>query len=103
MSRSLERDVALRYQSAAELLADLELWAGTGKSGIIAARLKPGPRRWADENKRLLAGAMGLVLLLIGEPRDVLPHPPQERGCSRGKEAGGASRQGEIAGDPTLP
>jgi eukaryotic-like serine/threonine-protein kinase len=65
VSRSLERDVALRYQSAAELLADLELWAGTGKSGIIAARLKPGPRRWADENKRLVAGAVGLVLLLI--------------------------------------
>jgi eukaryotic-like serine/threonine-protein kinase len=65
VSRSLERDVALRYQSAAELLADLELWAGTGKSGIIAARLKPGPRRWADENKRLLAGAIGLALLLI--------------------------------------
>src|ERR1700761_5857791 len=65
VSRSLERDVALRYQSAAELLADLELWAGTGKSGIIAARLKPGPRRWADENKRLLAGAAGLVLLVI--------------------------------------
>jgi eukaryotic-like serine/threonine-protein kinase len=65
VSRSLERDVALRYQSAAELLADLELWAGTGKSGIIAARLKPGPRRWADENKRLLAGVIGLALLLI--------------------------------------
>ena len=65
VSRSLERDVALRYQTAAELLADLELWAGTGKSGIIAARLKPGPRRWADENKRLLAGAIGLALLLV--------------------------------------
>ena len=65
VSRCLERDVAVRYQSAAELLADLELWGGTGKSGIIAARLKPGPRRWADENKRLLAGAVGLVLLLI--------------------------------------
>jgi eukaryotic-like serine/threonine-protein kinase len=65
VSRSLERDVALRYQTAAELLADLELWAGTGKSGIIAARLKPGPRRWADENKRLVAGAIGLALLLI--------------------------------------
>jgi eukaryotic-like serine/threonine-protein kinase len=65
VSRSLERDVALRYQTSAELLADLELWAGTGKSGIIAARLKPGPRRWADENKRLVAGAVGLVLLLI--------------------------------------
>ncbi len=65
VSRCLERDVALRYQNASELLADLELWAGTGRSGIIAARLKPGPRRWADENKRLLAGAAGLVLLLL--------------------------------------
>ena len=65
VSRCLERDLALRYQSASELLADLELWAGTGKSGIIAARLKPGPRRWADENKRLLAGAVVLALLLI--------------------------------------
>ena len=65
VSRCLERDVALRYQNASELLADLELWAGTGRSGIIAARLKPGPRRWADENKRLLAGVAGLVLLLI--------------------------------------
>ena len=65
VSRCLERDVALRYQNASELLADLELWSGTGKSGIIAARLKPGPRRWADENKRLLAGAAGLVVFLI--------------------------------------
>jgi eukaryotic-like serine/threonine-protein kinase len=65
VSRCLERDLALRYQSAAELLADLELWAGTGKSGVIAARLKPGPRRWADENKRLVAATIGLALLLI--------------------------------------
>jgi tetratricopeptide (TPR) repeat protein/predicted Ser/Thr protein kinase len=65
VSRCLERDVALRYQNASELLADLELWSGTGKSGIIAARLKPGPRRWADENRRLLAGAAGLVVLLL--------------------------------------
>jgi tetratricopeptide (TPR) repeat protein/predicted Ser/Thr protein kinase len=65
VSRCLERDLTLRYQSAAELLADLELWAGTGKSGVIAARLKPGPRRWADENKRLVAATIGLALLLI--------------------------------------
>ena len=45
VSRCLERDVALRYQNASELLADLELWEGTGRSGIIAARLKPGPRQ----------------------------------------------------------
>jgi tetratricopeptide (TPR) repeat protein len=65
VSRCLERDVPLRYQNASELLADLELWSGTGKSGIIAARLKPGPRRWADENKRLLAGGASLVVLLL--------------------------------------
>jgi tetratricopeptide (TPR) repeat protein/predicted Ser/Thr protein kinase len=75
VSRSLERDVALRYQSASELLTDLELWSGTGKSGIIAARLRPGPRRWADENKRLLAGAAGLVLLLIAALAYFLARP----------------------------
>jgi eukaryotic-like serine/threonine-protein kinase len=75
VSRCLERDVALRYQSAAELLADLELWSGTGKSGIIAARLRPGPRRWAGENKRLLAGLGALVLLLIATPAYFLTRP----------------------------
>src|ERR1700733_1618266 len=75
VSRCLERDLTLRYQSAGELLADLELWAGTGKSGIIAARLKPGPRRWADENKRLLAGAAALVLLLIAALAYFLARP----------------------------
>jgi eukaryotic-like serine/threonine-protein kinase len=75
VSRCLERDVALRYQSASELLSDLELWSGTGKSGIIAARLRPGPRRWADENKRLLVGAAGLVLLLVAALAYFLARP----------------------------
>src|SRR3984957_16730420 len=75
VGRCLERDVAQRYQSAAELLADLELWSGTGKSGIIAARLRPGPRRWADENKRLIAGAACLVLLLIAALAYFLTRP----------------------------
>jgi eukaryotic-like serine/threonine-protein kinase len=65
VGRCLERDLALRYQSASELLADLELWQGTGKSGVIAARLRPGPKRWAADNKRLLAGATGLLLVLF--------------------------------------
>jgi eukaryotic-like serine/threonine-protein kinase len=75
VGRCLERDVAQRYQSATELLADLELWAGTGKSGIIAARLRPGPRRWADENKRLIAGASCLLLLLIAALAYFLTRP----------------------------
>jgi eukaryotic-like serine/threonine-protein kinase len=87
VSRCLERDVAMRYQSAAELLADLELWGGTGKSGIIAARLKPGPRRWADENKRLLAGAMALLLLLIGTLAYFLTRPSASVPEARKQEA----------------
>src|ERR1700733_12279768 len=75
VGRCLERDVAHRYQSASELLADLELWSGTGKSGIIAARLRPGPRRGADENKRLIAGASCLVLLLIAALAYFLTRP----------------------------
>jgi eukaryotic-like serine/threonine-protein kinase len=65
VGRCLERDVALRYKSASELLADLELWLGTGKSGVIAARLRPGPKRWAAENKPLLAGLGGILLVLV--------------------------------------
>src|SRR5271154_6830158 len=75
VSRCLERDVALRYQNASELLSDLELWSGTGRSGIIAARLKPGPRRWADENKRLLVCAVGLGVLLIATLAYFLARP----------------------------
>jgi eukaryotic-like serine/threonine-protein kinase len=75
VGRCLERDLALRYQSAEELLVDLELWAGTGKSGVIAARLKPGPRRWVDENKRLVAGATSLLLLLVAALAYFLARP----------------------------
>ncbi len=65
VSRCLERDVALRYQSAMELLSDLELWSGTGKSGVIASRLRPGPTRWANDHKRWLAGGAAAAVLLI--------------------------------------
>jgi eukaryotic-like serine/threonine-protein kinase len=75
VSRCLERDLTLRYQSASELLADLELWSGTGKSGIIATRLRPGPQRWAAENKPLLAGVAALVLLLVGTLAYFLTRP----------------------------
>jgi eukaryotic-like serine/threonine-protein kinase len=75
VGRCLERDVALRYQSASELLADLELWLGTGKSGIIAARLRPGPNRWVAENKPLLTGASALLLLLVAVMAYFLTRP----------------------------
>jgi eukaryotic-like serine/threonine-protein kinase len=75
VSRCLERDLALRYQSASELLSDLELWQGTGRSGIIAARLRPGPRRWAAEHKVWLASGAALVVLLVAMLTYVLTRP----------------------------
>jgi eukaryotic-like serine/threonine-protein kinase len=66
VGRCLERDLALRYQSASELLADLELWQGTGRSGVLATRLRPGPRRWAQEHKSWIAGGIALLLILAG-------------------------------------
>jgi serine/threonine protein kinase/Tfp pilus assembly protein PilF len=59
VSRCLERDVALRYQTAAELLADLELWLGTGKSGVMPA-LRPPTR------DKLLAGKTGWLMAAGG-------------------------------------
>ena len=65
VSRCLERDVALRYQSAAQLLADLELWRGTGKSGVLPIRLPSAAlSSWAGK-KWWLAGATALALLLV--------------------------------------
>jgi serine/threonine protein kinase len=52
VSRCLERDVALRYQSAAQLLADLELWRGTGKSGVLPIRLPSAAlSSWAGKKR----------------------------------------------------
>ena len=96
VSRCLERDVALRYQSASELLADLELWSGTGKSGIIAARLRPGPRRWADDNKRLLAGAAVLLLLLVAVIGYFLTRP-QTAAIPEAKQDASAARPRSLA------
>jgi eukaryotic-like serine/threonine-protein kinase len=97
VGRCLERDVAQRYQSAAELLADLELWSGTGKSGIIAARLRPGPRRWADENKRLIAGASCLLLLLIAALAYFLTRPRTLPPPEASKSAAPAARPRSLA------
>jgi eukaryotic-like serine/threonine-protein kinase len=63
VTRCLERDVTLRYQSSAELLADLELWAGTGKSNVLPVRRPSTTGPWWVEKKWWLAGGLGLLLL----------------------------------------
>jgi serine/threonine protein kinase/tetratricopeptide (TPR) repeat protein len=65
VSRCLEREVALRYQSAAQLLADLELWQGTGKTSLLPVRRPSARGRWLAEKKWWLAGAAALALLVL--------------------------------------
>jgi tetratricopeptide (TPR) repeat protein/predicted Ser/Thr protein kinase len=65
VSRCLERDVELRYQSAAQLLADLELWQGTGKTSLLPVRRPSARGRWLAEKKWWLAGAAALALLIL--------------------------------------
>jgi serine/threonine protein kinase/tetratricopeptide (TPR) repeat protein len=65
VSRCLERDLTLRYQTASELLADLELWLGTGKSGVMPALRPPTRGPLLTRKTWWLIAAGGLTLLLL--------------------------------------
>lgn len=68
VSHCLEREVELRYQSAAELLADLDIWQGRGAPGSSIYRPSRAWRvqnLWLRNNKWWLVGA-GVAALLIG-------------------------------------
>lgn len=58
VSRCLERDCALRYQSAGEILKDLDAWSSGG--AISAASRRPRFQR-----KRMIAAGAGLSLVLL--------------------------------------
>jgi tetratricopeptide (TPR) repeat protein/predicted Ser/Thr protein kinase len=61
VSKCLERDPAARYQSAKELLADLEAWAGKRTAGAIAFEaVKP----WGQTLPWQWIGGIAAVLLL---------------------------------------
>ena len=66
VSRCLERDLEVRYQSSAELLADLDAWQG--KRPISQAPLSvhdlPAVSPWQRRKPWLLGGSVALVLLL---------------------------------------
>ena len=65
VSRCLERDVEVRYQSAAELLADLDAWQGKRplSHAPIAARPKTGKE--AHQVKPWLFAGSGVLALLL--------------------------------------
>ena len=56
-----EKDPALRYQSAAELLVDLQRFSATGTVSQTAPAARPGPTR---RHPRRWAGAAGIVVVL---------------------------------------
>jgi eukaryotic-like serine/threonine-protein kinase len=71
VSRCLERDVELRYSSAAELLADLEMWQRRGVVSAPPVRSVPAKpvvpfwlwaKRWW-----VWGGALGVLVLGVGE------------------------------------
>jgi len=69
VNRCLERDVDLRYQSAAELLADLNKWRGKTSSGSIpvaAPSRYPSPAQlWLKKNRWFVAaGALAAVVIV---------------------------------------
>ncbi len=84
VSRCLERDVAMRYQSAANLLADLDAWLG--KRAISQAPAAPVVRDEKAESRKLRwiagSGIAAIVLALaIGAFLD-LRHPATGTGAA---------------------
>jgi len=84
VSRCLEREVGQRYQSAGELLSDLELWQGKGRVGasvLQADRYTAVPIRSAWWWKRRWwswgVGALGAAALAIGGYWGVHARPPK--------------------------
>jgi len=68
VNRCLERDVNVRYQTAAELVADLNKWRGKTSSGSIPAvtiRYPSPAELWLKKNRWLVAGGAIVAILLV--------------------------------------
>src|SRR6266576_1312653 len=62
VSRSLEPDVKLRYQSAAEILNDLNAWQGKGAAATLHF---PAVRTWGQDIPWHWIGGFGAVLIVV--------------------------------------
>jgi eukaryotic-like serine/threonine-protein kinase len=62
VNKCLERDLNLRYQSSAELLADLEAWQGKRAGATLSFHAKVGP--WGQGLPWPLIAAVATVILL---------------------------------------
>ena len=65
VSKCLERDPALRYQSAAEILADLDAWLGEGSVAPLSFPRSKSSRDWFKRLPRLRLAGILLVILLL--------------------------------------
>ncbi len=62
VSKCLERDTSLRYQSAAELLADLDAWQGNRAAATLS--FQPAVKPWGQTVPWPLVAGIATVLLL---------------------------------------
>jgi eukaryotic-like serine/threonine-protein kinase len=66
VSKCLERDVNLRYQTAAEVLADLEAWQGKRAAATLSFNAKVGPWGQSLPWPTITAVVTVLVLAVVG-------------------------------------
>src|SRR5437899_778152 len=62
VSRSLEPDVKLRYQSAAEILNDLNAWQGKGAAATLHF---PAVRTWGQDIPWHWIGGFGAIIVIV--------------------------------------
>ncbi len=63
-AKCLEMDVNLRYQSAREVLNDLEIWRGGGTK-TFATTVQPGPMPVAAVPRKWIAAGVGAAILVL--------------------------------------
>jgi len=66
VSKCLERDLNLRYQTAGEILADLEVWQG--KRAAATLKFEPSEKPWGQDLPwpKIVGAAFAVVLLVAG-------------------------------------
>src|SRR5205807_9096553 len=64
VSKCLERDPALRYASAAELVGDLEAWQGKGVAPATTLGFRPSLRQWKRAVTWPVLTTLATVLIL---------------------------------------
>ncbi|MBV9480217.1 MAG: tetratricopeptide repeat protein, partial [Acidobacteria bacterium] len=104
VSKCLERETALRYQSATELLADLEGWQGKRAGATLSFHSRVGP--WGQTLPWPMIAAIGTVILLATVAwilRDrLLASAAKQQAAAVTQESLAVLPFHNASGDPTL-